>query len=273
MELPFPGDYMVRRRGLAVLLALVGGVPAAAEWRVMHVDPARLVDDVTRAVEARWGRRLKDFSVEVTGPELLTDGEDIRARFDGLTLEVHRWYLGNLPVRGRIDFGPGELDYARLGVGELGVVGEVHGKLYVRIDHAGMSEFLEDAGFQEVGYEWVEETDEFVLWGFRPIKILFFRVRPRIKVRLQAYLEGSDIGFQRIQLFISSIPRFIERIVERRIMKRLSERIHLQDDFDKLARYGIRSLGGVIELYDEAGERLLRVEVPGDPKIHVKPGG
>lgn len=266
-------DVFGRGQLLVLALALAVAAPGLAEWREMHVDATRLTADLTRAVEARWGRRLREFSVQVTGPRLVTDGEAIRARFDALTLEVHRWYLGDLPVRGRIDFGAGELDYARLGIGELEVVGEVHGKLYVRIDHAGMSEFLEDAGFQEVDYEWVEETDEFVLWGFRPIKLLFFRVRPRIKVRLQAYLEGSDIGFRRIQLFISAIPRFIERIVERRIMKRLAERIHLQDDFDKLARYGIRSLGGVIELYDEAGERLLRVEVPGDAKIHVKPGG
>lgn len=250
------------------LLALALVAPARAEWREMHVDHERLVSDVTRAVKARWGKRLRDFDVKLTEPRLVTDGERIHARFEALTIEAHRWYLGDMPVRGRLDFGAGEVDYARLGVGELKVVGEVHGKVWVRIDHAGMAELLGEAGFEDIGFEWVPETKEFVLWGFRPIKLLFFRVRPRIKVRLQAFLDGTDIGFRRVQIFISAIPRFIEKIAERRIMKRLAQRLHLQKDFDKVARHGIRAAGGTVDIHDQSGERVLRVEIPGDAKLN-----
>jgi hypothetical protein len=251
----------------ALLALLLVAAPARAEWREMRVDPGRLTDDVTRAVKGRWGRRLRDFSVDVRGPKLITDGETIHARFESLTIHAHKWYVGDMPVRGRIDFGPGEVDYARLGVGELEVVGEVHGKVYIRIDHSGLAELLADGGFEDIGYEWVEKTKEFVIWGYRPVKLLFFRLRPRIKVRLRAFLEGTDVGFRGIQVFISAIPRFIERIIERRINKRLGERLHLQKDFDKVAKQGIRAAGGVVEIYDKAGKLLLHVDMPADPKL------
>lgn len=264
----------MRRLALGLVLGLALGsaqaAPPADGWREIPLDAARLERlerEVRRAILARWKKRLRDFDLAFRRPSLWTDGTAARLRADGVSVLARVWRIGDLPVRGRLDFGAVELDYARLGVGQLEVVGETRARVHVQIHRDGLTQLMAKAGFEDIGYEWVPETKEFVLWGYRPIRLLFFRVRPRIKVRLRPFLEGVDIGFRGVRLYISAIPRFIEKIAERRIMAKLGQRITLQKDFDKLARRGLRAAGGVVEILDQDDQVALRAEIPGDPKL------
>lgn len=252
---------------------LVAGPARAGDppegWRTMQLSPersTRLTDELTRALKARWPKRLLEFTVGLERPRIETDGARFCLVADRARVDVLRGSIGDLPVASVIEVESVGLDYSRLGVGRIEFLRDARLRMHVRIGFPDIDRLLAKAGFVDSSIEFDEATGAFTIRTYRPIQFLVFRWKPRIVLRGVLFSEDTFVGVRGLDVDITGLPRFVERIAQKKLDERIGRRIDLRDEYAKLARQGVRILGGSVELHRD-GKVLVKKDVPGDPAL------
>ncbi len=231
----------------------------------MALDAERLVKiqgELERALRTRWKKRLLEFEFRLEGLRLCTDGERFHLLADSGRLKVTRGTIGDLPVAADLEIGAVELDYAQLGVGRIAPVAPVPLRIEVRITMDDLDRLIAKGGFVDAEVREGPETGRLRIAATRPIRFLLFRFFPRVELDGILFQEETRIGVRDLGVRIRGLPRFVERIVQGKLRERIGRPIELEDEYAKLARQGLRVLGGSVELTGRSGT-IVRREVPG----------
>jgi len=267
----------------ALALALgFGAVPPvaaneadAAAWREMHLSAERragLVDELARALQHRWRKRLLDIDVSLVGPRIMTDGRAYRLVADGGRIDIKSGTIGDLPITGSIELQALAVDYATLGLGRLEVVGDTRIRPSVDITLDQLDRLLRKSGFVETTVQWNEAAERITLNGVWPVRLLMFKLRPRFRVTGRFHVEDRYVmRLDRVRIDVSGVLGFLARLVLSRAERRCAQTIDLRKDYEKLRRQNIRIAGGSVTLRGPHGA-VKQLEFPPDPTLTVDDG-
>lgn len=247
-----------------VMALLLGGASpalgAGETWRELAVSDAtrrRVGAEFSRALAAKFQVDPATLDVHLERPRLLGDGERVHLLADVGTvrlLDVDAW---GLLVGGRIVFRDLRVDYGALALRRVVLVDEPVLRPEISVRRDALVRYRHRKGILDPFFEVDAATGEVELGGAYRLKLAFFHIRPRIRVRGKLGVEGRRAVFHPAEIRVAGVPGLLRRIMQRQVDKVSRERL-----FADLDLRGVQLAGGHFRITGAGGATLLDQPLP-----------
>ena len=243
----------MRCHSLLLVAALAPALASGSPSRRSIADiQARREAEVLRRVEALvasdLGRHAEGMEVALDELRIHRDAPRPIVEVARATLTVSRLKVAGIHLSGTVEVHGLRLDYAALGVGRLRVldVPRVLPQLTATFDD--VATFLGAQGIRAPFVEVDPIGGSLVFGGRRPVRVLFHRSNPEVRVHGRFRVEGSRVGFAVSEVQVSETMGVVAGAIRRKVRHTAAATVDLLELLPGLEVARLDVAGGSVQV-------------------------